>query len=209
VDDNLYQKDFLRDRITLLAIYMPIIRCEIQTFARLWNVHRIRRQPNRPNHVNGQPIMLYNFPERTSSQEYGLKIDESFLAEVQEKVSDFGMLSINIRCRITTLIITNQMLIYNIDIDEYLPSITKNWCTAQLQELGYPTGRVTAAECFPDGSRAHCDAYIQLRARIDSYITSKRQPELKECEKPTGAWNWNPLDENPERMANIEEIDIY
>lgn len=181
---------------------MPIIRSEVQTYARIWNIHRIRRQPNRPNCVSGQPIMLYNCPERTGAQEHGLNVDEELVAGLREQVSGFGMFLI------TTLISTKYS--NNIqDIDEYLPPVTKEWCRAELQQLGYGSGRLTAAECFPDGSRAHCQAYLQLRARIHQHLASGQEPELKESERPTGAWDWIPQAEHVEDPAVNEGIDIY
>jgi hypothetical protein len=39
----------------MLAVYMPIVREAAMGYKDLWNIHRIRRQPNRPNAISGQP----------------------------------------------------------------------------------------------------------------------------------------------------------
>jgi hypothetical protein len=41
---------------------MPIIRNEVNHFVTSWNGHMIRRQPNRPNAVQGIPQELYQDP---------------------------------------------------------------------------------------------------------------------------------------------------
>jgi hypothetical protein len=41
---------------------MPIIRKEVNHFVTSWNGHRIRRQSNRPNAVQGIPQELYRDP---------------------------------------------------------------------------------------------------------------------------------------------------
>lgn len=68
---------------------MPILRQEIQAFAQLWNVHRIRYQPNRPNCVVGQPLMLYHWP-KDGVEDQGLAADQELLQELQQDVSSWG-----------------------------------------------------------------------------------------------------------------------
>lgn len=42
---------------------MPILRARAQSYvSRIWNVHPIRRQTNRPHIVPGKPIMNYYYP---------------------------------------------------------------------------------------------------------------------------------------------------
>ncbi|OXV10153.1 hypothetical protein Egran_02085 [Elaphomyces granulatus] len=179
-DDNLYHPDSLVDRITLLAIYMPILREEVHAFVRLWNVHKIRRQPNRPNCVVGQPLMLYHWP-KDDVQNHGLAPDRELLRELQRDVGDW-------------------------DIDEYLPTQTKNWCRGQLLGLGCPSGRVNMDQFFPDGSRAHCEMYLQLREIVREHIISGEEPVLEESMRPTGAWNWQSLAQD---TSLVEEIVIH
>jgi hypothetical protein len=74
-----------------------------------------------------------------------------------------------------------------------------------LKKLGYPSGRVDAAQFFPDGSRAHCKIYLQLREIVQKHVESGERPILEECEKPIGAWNW----ELEQDASLVEEIDVY
>jgi hypothetical protein len=71
--------------------------------------------------------------------------------------------------------------------------------------LGYPSGRVSMEQFFPDGSRAHCEMYLQLRNIVREHIISGEEPILKESEKPTGAWNW----QSSQDTSLVEEISIY
>jgi hypothetical protein len=99
-----------------------------------------------------------------------------------------------------------HLLIYTTDLNEYLPEATKTWCTLELEKLGYGHTRVNASEYFPDGTRVHCQVYLQLRRALQVHIASGAEPCLSECEKPTGAWHWNPESTNGDR---IESVDIY
>ena len=51
----------------------------------------------------------------------------------------------------------------------------------------------------------HCQIYLRLRAIVQQHIASGEAPILKECEKPTGSWNW--VGSQDSNM--VEEIDIY
>jgi hypothetical protein len=75
--------------------------------------------------------------------------------------------------------ITNSLL----DIDEYLPEQTLNWCQMKLHELGYPS--LQLEDAFPDGSRHHCNAYLELRECLKEHIASGEAPQLTELEAPT------------------------
>ena len=77
------------NHIAFLAVYMPILREEIHKFARLWNIHTIRRQPNRPNCVSGQPVALYHWPP-SGIENYGIKPDPDLHRELEEQVADWG-----------------------------------------------------------------------------------------------------------------------
>ena len=60
-------------------------------------------------------------------------------------------------------------------------------------------------EFFPDGSRAHCQVYLQLRRAVHQHIASKQEPILQECEKPTGTWRWQ---KQPDTSV-VEEMELY
>ena len=59
LDQQLYNKNNPIDRITFLALYMPIVQEEIERYIELWNLHAIRKQPKRPNAVIGKPKVNY------------------------------------------------------------------------------------------------------------------------------------------------------
>lgn len=90
--EHLFEPDNLADKIALLAIYIPILRQEVQAFARMWNMHTIRKQPNRPNAVHGKPIMLYFYPQDPCIQNYGLKPDPQLLQELTDQTASYGMM---------------------------------------------------------------------------------------------------------------------
>lgn len=90
-NEHLFEPDDLADKITLLAIYIPILRQEVQGFARMWNTHTIRKQPNRPNAVHGRPVMLYFYPQDSCTQNYGLKPDPQLLKELTDQTASYGM----------------------------------------------------------------------------------------------------------------------
>ena len=58
-EQQLYDKNNPIDRITFLALYMPIVREEVEKYVELWNLHAIRKQPKRPNAVIGKPKVNY------------------------------------------------------------------------------------------------------------------------------------------------------
>lgn len=68
---------------------MPMIRTEIYSYVELWNVHRIRKQRNRPNSVAGKPYMLYHHPKE-DVQDYGLPIKQEVLDVQRQSVHGFG-----------------------------------------------------------------------------------------------------------------------
>lgn len=47
----------------MLAIYMLIVQEAAIAYKDLWNCYKIRKQPNRPNAVTRQLIVLYHYPD--------------------------------------------------------------------------------------------------------------------------------------------------
>jgi hypothetical protein len=165
----------------------------------MWNTHTIRKQPNRPNVPYGKPYMLYNWPQAPGVRNYGLKPNPELLSELEEQTAAHGIFPYS------TTIVVNLFAESLIDLNEYLPEVTKNWCAAELEKLGYGNTKVNASEYFPDGTRAHCRVYLQLREALQAHITSGKEPHLSECKKPTGAWEWNPesIEIDEIKSANI------
>ena len=74
----------------MLVVYMPIIRDAAHSYVELWNHHQIRKQPNRPNAVTGQPILLYHYPP-SGIESYEVPIDQNYMAQVEASLEEWGM----------------------------------------------------------------------------------------------------------------------
>lgn len=68
---------------------MPIIRAEVESFVRLWNIHRIRKDSKRPHVVSGQPFVNYHYPAE-GVHDYGQPIPEETIRHLQEDLKDVG-----------------------------------------------------------------------------------------------------------------------
>ena len=76
-----------------------------------------------------------------------------------------------------------------LDLNEYLLAETKKWCDEKLAVFNHQYTWVNASEYFPDGSRVHCKIYLQLYKTVNFHITSRIEPHLLLCTRPTGAWS--------------------
>lgn len=155
------------DRIAFLAIYVPIIRHALSEFVHVWNNHKIRKQPKRPYLVSGIPYLLYNYPERTDGEQCGFVIpqDSPMLRDLQESLA-------------------------GLDLDEYLPEQTLEWCRRTVERLGYPY-ELTGSEITSSGERIHRLTYIALCEETRSHIATRQFPELHESDKPWNARRWS------------------
>lgn len=88
-ENNSYDQSNLADCIALFAIYMPILRKETHAFVRLWNNHKIRKQPNRPSVISGQPIKNYFYPD-THVQNLGIVPPTELLDIMHKDVELWG-----------------------------------------------------------------------------------------------------------------------
>lgn len=84
-----YDKAILSDEIAMLAVFMPIVRDAAFAYKDLWNIHKIRKQRNRPNGVSGQPQILYDFPP-TADGSYGVAIDPEFAQRIEDGLEPWG-----------------------------------------------------------------------------------------------------------------------
>lgn len=82
------------------------------------------------------------------------------------------------------------LLILSIDIDEYLPGQTLEWCRSILTEFGFSD--LKYEDVFTNGDRIHTQAYLQLRNCINDHIISGSQPFLEESQKPTQERGFHP-----------------
>ncbi len=135
---------------------MSILHQKIQAFAWMWNCHTIYKQLNWPHAVHRKPYMLYNWPQTPGVQKMNLKSDAELLSQLKEQTAMHDMLSL-------LFVWFLHLLIYILDLNEYLPEITKKWCDAELKKLDYRYTRVTASEYFPDDTRVHCSVYYNFK----------------------------------------------
>jgi hypothetical protein len=68
---------------------MPILRTEVASFVRTWNIHYIRKQKSRPHVVHGKPYMNYHCPS-VGVRDYGASVDQDVLGTLQKDVEDWG-----------------------------------------------------------------------------------------------------------------------
>lgn len=85
----MYDKNSIADCISLYAIYVPIVRKETHAFVRLWNSHKIRKQPNRPNVISRQPVKNYLYPD-SHVQNLGINPPVELLQIMQKDVEEWG-----------------------------------------------------------------------------------------------------------------------
>lgn len=91
VEQGDYNSDILADRVAFAAIYIPIIRQELLDFVHLWNnLHRIRKQKERPHVVSGIPQLLYNYPQTAGGEQCGIRVPPEVLHELQANLQGFG-----------------------------------------------------------------------------------------------------------------------
>jgi hypothetical protein len=182
---NEYESDWRSDRIAFLAIYMPILRKALDGFVHTWQHHQIRKQPKRPYLVSGKgaiPYLLYHYPERYGGQESGFPLPAE-LPELNEMHED----------------------LFGLDLDEYLPEQTLQWCGDTLQELGYDR-IVDGSATTENGSRVYRLAYLALRDATRDHIQHGCELVLLESGKPWGARKWS-MDWKPSECLERVFID--
>ncbi|KAL9614761.1 MAG: hypothetical protein Q9167_000752 [Letrouitia subvulpina] len=178
--EGAFSEHQVQDQIALYAVYLPIICTEVQEFIQLWNIHQIRKQPDRPNHVAGKPYMLYFHPP-AATHNFGLRLDEDVFRTLQNDISDHAQ-------------------------DEYLPPETLAWCTDYLQQQGFdPYHPPELSEAA--ATRPYQEIYLQLRERIRIHLASNTEPFLKLSERPCGGQRWSPS-QDPLQNQNVREIDL-
>ena len=123
-EEGLFSEDDLSSQIALLVIYMPIIRQEMAVFIEIWNDHSIHKQPNRPHVVHGRPFMNYFYPNDQVPW-CGFPVNSDQVEKQQKDVQEFSMYN-HLSLSIT--------LICFLDLDEYLPSATLQWCHMTLMK---------------------------------------------------------------------------
>jgi hypothetical protein len=75
-----------------------------------------------------------------------------------------------------------------VDIDEYLPQETNQWCIQQLSMHKIDISTLRGGDVVSDGSRAHAQAYACLRHIVREHIANGNAPLLSESPKPIGGY---------------------
>ena len=91
-DEGYFTRESLADQIALYAIYMPVLRSEVQSFVQTWNVHRIRKQRQRPTVVHGKPYMNYHYPP-DGVEDHGIPVNAEAFYNLESAVQDWGKYS--------------------------------------------------------------------------------------------------------------------
>ncbi len=163
---------------------MLILHQKIQAFTWMWNCHTIHKQSNQFHAVHRKSYMLYNWSQTSEVQKMSLKSDAELLSQLKKQTAMHDMLSL-------LFVWFLHLLIYILDLNEYLSEIIKKWCDVELKKLDYRYIRITASEYFSDDTRVHCSVYLQLQAAVQTHIVSEKKSHLSKCKKSEESWNWN------------------
>jgi hypothetical protein len=82
----------------------------------------------------------------------------------------------------------STLLNSGVDIDEYVPKETKDWCITQLSTYGIDLNTLSGGDTILGGARAHVQAYQCLRDIVRRHILSGMLPILSESRRPTGGY---------------------
>lgn len=160
------EKDIV-DQISFLAIYMPLLREELDVFVSQWNKHRIRRQSQNEGVISGIPNLLYNYPSRVSAQPCGLEALPDDYESLFQGLEDY-------------------------DIMEYLPADTSRWCNDTLLCLGFELPLSFGSFNPENGQRTHREAYLKLRHVVRQHMSTQQEPILGLCPSKAGLRRWQP-----------------
>ena len=90
--DGSYSRGSLADRIAFAMIYIPIMRTELDQYAELWNIHQIRKQPDRPYLKTGIPCLLFHCPTvKQKGVQSGYDVPPELLDAMDQYAGDCGL----------------------------------------------------------------------------------------------------------------------
>ena len=101
-----------------------------------------------------------------------------------------------------------HILIFILDLNEYLSKITKNWCDSELKKLDYRYTKINTSKYFSNDTRTHYSMYLQLWAVLQIHVTFKRESHLSLYEKSKKTWKWN-SESIITKMNNVISADIF
>jgi hypothetical protein len=100
---------------------------------------------------------------------------------------------------VRTLPSYERLILISLDMEEYLPPNTYQWCQDQLHQLHFDI-----SEPPEDVKIPYRTIYLQLRTALDQHLASGDLPELGLSAKPTGALDWHPV--STENVRRVELV---
>ena len=97
--------------------------------------------------------MLYNWLQTSEIQKISLKSDIKLLSQLKEQIIIHDKLSL-------LFVWFLYLLIYTLNLNEYLSEIIKKWCDVELKKFDYEYIRITASKYFSDDTRVHYSVYL-------------------------------------------------
>jgi hypothetical protein len=161
---------------------MPRIRDEVFGYADLWNIHTIRADPTRQNHVSGKPFFLYRHPKQ-GAERYGQPVDINLCNRILEDCEYWGEIH-----AFFWSFSSLRMLIF-VDLNEYLPPVTLDWCRQALLSHGIDLNTLKLSDVGAGGDAPlHVYVYHTLRAAIYDHMHAAVLPVLAESVIPCGGY---------------------
>ncbi|KAJ5718529.1 hypothetical protein N7488_004175 [Penicillium malachiteum] len=156
-----------QDKITLLAIFMPMIQSELKAYMKKWNEHKSRKHFKKAADVNEQPSVKYLQPHTKTDarsgapvRDYALPVDPILLEELQRNNTTWKQ-------------------------GEYLPSATLAWCHAKLDLLGFnPLNPPPRSSEDERTGKPYRDIYLSFRQIVHHHHRMGERPKLALCVKP-------------------------
>ena len=81
---------------------------------------------------------------------------------------------------------------HTIDIDEYLPLATLQWCSNALATADIDLSKLRRHQLVPGSGkkRLYKVAYLLLRTQLQCYIDAGTEPKLQETPPPAGGYQY-------------------
>jgi hypothetical protein len=183
--DHLYSSKRQSDCIAIVAIYIPIIRDEVVAYVEIWNNHSIRAQKNRPHHVSGKPKVNYLFSKMKKVADCGRPIDPELVDALRADTAEWGK-------NASKILMYALLIICILDIDEYLPLATLQWCSDALATVNIDLSKLYGHQLVPGSGkeRLHKAAYLWLREHLRCHIEAGTEPNLQETSPPVGGYEY-------------------
>ena len=177
-DTVLWDRHHPHDRISLLAVYIPIIRGQLRNWVDQWNAHHIGVQYYRPHIVTGQPFVNFFFPE-DGTEDYGVPVPQDVFEGLHSEAEAFAL-------------------------DAYLPGETQEYCDRCLHEINPVFSELQGDEYDPRGHPLHKEAYLCLGQAINHEFLIGNGHILAELDPPEGGYHWRPAINIGNRQISTE-----